>query len=446
MAFDQTLTIDVPDKLVPVFLGPARVRGAFGGRGSGKTRSFAKMAAVQGARFAQAGREGIILCAREYMNSLDDSSMAEVKAAISSDAWLTSVYDVGEKYIRTRCGRVHFSFIGLRHNLDSIKSKAMILLCWVDEAEPVSETAWSKLFPTVREDGSEIWVTWNPERKGSDTDKRFRRRTDDDMKVVEINWRDNPWFPDVLEGERKRDERDRPEQYEHVWGGDYVQVSVGAYYAKQLLAAKNEGRIRRLARDPLMSIRTWHDIGGAGAKADLYSIVVGQTIDDEIRVLDHYSSRGQSLGHHVEWMRKRGYEGCEVILPHDGTNANNVTGKRYEDHWRDARFSVKVVPNQGMGAASQRIEASRRWFPRIWFNNGPGVDASGAEIEDCTETLRYSLGRYAPKIGESGNDLGPDHNEYSHDADAFGLMNVDYRGPDRRGADKPLQPRIGTMA
>src|SRR6266404_7778841 len=101
-------------------------RGAHGGRGSGKTRTFAKMAAVRGMMWAAAGREGIILCGREFMNTLDESSLAEVKAAIASEKWLAAAYDVGQKYIRTRDGRVEFKFTGLRHNLESIKSKARI--------------------------------------------------------------------------------------------------------------------------------------------------------------------------------------------------------------------------------------------------------------------------------------------------------------------------------
>src|SRR6185312_12826020 len=119
-----TLRIHLPPKLVPVFTGEAMYRGAYGGRGSAKTRSFAKMAAVRGLMCAQAKEPGVILCGREFMNSLDESSMAEVKAAIESEPWLQASYDVGEKYIRTRDRRVEFAFIGLRHNLDSIKSKA----------------------------------------------------------------------------------------------------------------------------------------------------------------------------------------------------------------------------------------------------------------------------------------------------------------------------------
>lgn len=426
-------TIEMPDKLVPVFNGSARYRGAFGGRGSAKTRTFAKMAALKGAVAAAGGQDGIILCARAYMNSLDDSSLAEVKAAIASDPWLANAYTMTEKTVTTVDGRVAFKFAGLMRNIESIKSKARILLCWVDEAEEVPEQSWVALIPTVREYGSEIWVTWNPKRRGGPTDKRFRNAQDPDMKIVEMNWRDNPWFPAVLERERQVDLRDRPDQYEHIWEGDYATAATGAYYAEQLLAARHQGRIGRVSPDPMLPILTYHDIGGAGAKADLYVMWVVQRVDREIRVLDHYASQGQTLGYHAQWLRERGWGRAEIILPHDGINANNLTGKRYEDHWRDAGFSARTIPNQGKGAAGMRIEALRRLFPQMWFN------------EATTEQGRLMLGLYAPKYHPTtGDDLGPDHDN-SHDADALGLMAIDYQPP-RVLSDMPLRARFGTMA
>lgn len=183
------------------------------------------MTAVQGLRFGQAGVSGQILCVREYMNSLADSSFQEVKISIQQHPVLSQYYECGRNYIRSKDDRIHYVFAGLRHNLDSIKSKARILLAWADEAEPVSDIAWTKLIPTVREDNSEIWVTWNPEVEGSATDKRFRQEVDDDMKIVEMNWRDNPRFPSVLHDERLRDKRNRPDYYDHIWEGGYLTVS-----------------------------------------------------------------------------------------------------------------------------------------------------------------------------------------------------------------------------
>ncbi|HBC5837250.1 TPA: PBSX family phage terminase large subunit [Proteus mirabilis] len=226
--------IEIPPKLIPVFEGNYRYRCSHGGRGSAKTRTFALMTAIRGYMAAMNGQSGVILCAREYMNSLEESSMEEVKQAIRSVPWLNDFYELGEKYIRTKCRSVNYVFAGLRHNLDSIKSKARILIAWVDEAESVSEIAWTKLTPTVREAGSEIWVTWNPERDGSATDKRFRKNPPDNAVVVEMNYDDNPWFPSVLEEERLSDqERLDSATYAWIWEGAYLENS-----DKQVLANK----------------------------------------------------------------------------------------------------------------------------------------------------------------------------------------------------------------
>src|SRR5690349_11215662 len=97
-----TVRIKLPPKLIPVFTGEADFRGAYGGRGSAKTRSFAKMTAVRAVMWAEAGRSGVIVCGREWMNSLADSSLSEIKAAIASEPWLAARFDVGESYVRTR--------------------------------------------------------------------------------------------------------------------------------------------------------------------------------------------------------------------------------------------------------------------------------------------------------------------------------------------------------
>ncbi|MEY0558866.1 PBSX family phage terminase large subunit [Providencia rettgeri] len=226
--------IEIPPKLIPAFEGNYRYRCSHGGRGSAKTRTFALMTAIRGYIAAMNGQSGVILCAREYMNSLEESSMEEVKQAIRSVPWLNDFYELGEKYIRTKCRSVSYVFAGLRHNLDSIKSKARILIAWVDEAESVSEIAWTKLAPTVREAGSEIWVTWNPERDGSATDKRFRKNPPDNAVVVEMNYDDNPWFPSVLEDERLNDQaRLDTATYAWIWEGAYLENS-----DKQVLANK----------------------------------------------------------------------------------------------------------------------------------------------------------------------------------------------------------------
>jgi phage terminase large subunit len=411
----STVRLEIPPRLIPVFDGEADVRGAYGGRGSAKTRTFAKMTAIRAYMWAQSGREGIILCGRQFMNSLEDSSLEEIKAAIRSEPWLLEQFEIGEKYVRTKDGRVSYSFAGLDRSIDSIKSKARILLAWVDEAETVTEAAWQTLIPTLREEDSELWVTWNPKRKGSATDKRFRAANDPRYKVVEMNWRDNPWFPAILERVRVKDLNERPDSYDHIWEGAYVTVVEGAYYAKSLTKARLERRIGRVAADPLMTLRAFVDIGGTGARADAFSMWIAQFIGKEIRVLDYYEAVGQPLATHLTWMRERGYtpDKCQIWLPHDGDTNDKVFDVSYKSALQSAQYVVTVIPNQGKGAAKARIEAGRRLFPAMWFNaetTQPGLDA---------------LGWYHEKKDEVRNiGLGPEHDWSSHAADAFGAMCV----------------------
>ncbi|MFC0246417.1 phage terminase large subunit [Falsochrobactrum ovis] len=430
-----TAKIELPPKLIPVFSGDADVRASWGGRGSGKTRSFAKMAAVRGYQFGMQGISGIILSARQFMNSLADSSLEEIKRAIEDEPFLLAYYEIGEKYIKSKDGRISFAFAGLDRNIASIKSKGRLLLCWVDEAEPVTDEAWRTLIPTLREEGedwnAELWVTWNPLRKDAPVEKRFRFSDNPRIKGAELNWRDNPKFPAKLERDRLSDLAERPDQYPHVWEGEYATVIDGAYFASHLTDARNEGRIGRVAADPLLSLRAFIDIGGTGARADAFVIWIAQFIGKEIRVVDHYEVQGQPADAHVTWLRGKKYtpDKCSIWLPHDGQTQDRIHDASYEGFFRQAGYSVTVIPNQGRGAAMARIEAARRLFPSIWFN------------EETTSAGLDALGWYHEKKDEQrGIGLGPDHDWSSHSADAFGLMCIAYEEP-RKDIHKPRHVR-----
>lgn len=415
----SVVQVALPAKLKPLFIGPADVRGSYGGRGSAKTRSFAKMAAVRGYMFGTEGISGIILCARQYMNSLDDSSLEEVKRAIEEEPFLAEYYEVGEKFIRSRDGRIDFAFAGLDRSINSIKSKGRILLCWVDEAEPVTDDAWQILEPTLREEGTdwnaELWVTWNPKRKNAACETRFRHAKDPLIRIVEMNWRDNPKFPELLERKRVRCLNDQPDQYEHVWEGQYVSVIAGAYYAKSLTAAKTAGRIGRVAADPLLTYKAFVDIGGTGSRADAFVIWIMQFVGREIRALNYYEAVGQPLATHLAWLRDNGYtpKNTTIWLPHDGEQNDKVHSVSYQSALTGAEFKVVVVPNQGKGAAKQRVEAGNKHFASFWFNQETcqgGIDA---------------LGWYHEKRDAERNiGLGPEHDWSSHGADAFGLAAI----------------------
>lgn len=412
-----TAQIQIPDKLIPVFSGNADVRGSYGGRGSGKTRSFAKMSAIKAYKWSKEGVEGIILCGRQFMNSLDESSMQEIKAAIKSEPFLEQHFDIGEKYIRTKDRRIEYKFTGLDRNLHSVKSKSKILLCWVDEAEPVSDAAWTVLIPTIREEQSELWVTWNPERKGSSTDKRFRQTKDPRYKVAELNFRDNNKFPEKLERDRLRDQENNPDQYDHIWEGDYKTVVEGAYFAKHLTKAKAENRITVVPIDPLMTIRIFVDIGGTGAKADAFTMWAAQFVGQQIKWVNYYEAVGQPLDTHLAWLRENNYgpDRAQIWLPHDGSTHDKVFDVSYESALTQAGYEVTVVPNQGKGAAMARIEEARRLFPSMWFDE-----------EKCKAGIE-AIGWYHEKKDDIRNiGLGPNHDWSSHGADSFGLGCIVY--------------------
>ena len=335
--------IELPPKLIPVFQGTARLRAAWGGRGSGKTRSFSLMSAVEGYRYGNAGISGQILCGREHLNSLEESSLEEVKAAIRSVDWLDDYYEIGERYIRSKDGRIKYVFAGLRHNLDSIKSKAKLLLAWIDEAEGVSEEAWRKLMPTVREEGSEVWVTWNPESKDSATHKRLRLEAPDNSRIVKVNWSDNPWFPKVLEQERQEDLKRRPDTYGHVWEGDFLEYPEGSFFLREINKAKDEGRICKIpvvASHPCM---TFWDIGSSDGCAVW---VVQQIGNLEYRCIHFYEAWNEPYSHAVKWLQSLDLVFESHFLPHDA------------DHKRQGELknkSPKDMLKQLMPGGSWRI-------------------------------------------------------------------------------------------
>ena len=329
----STVQIQIPPKLIPVFSGNRRIRGAYGGRGSGKTFTFAKMAAIRGYMAAQSGQSGVILCAREWMNSLKDSSMAEVKGAIESEPWLADYYDIGQEYIRTKNRAVEFIFTGLNRNLDSLKSKARILIAWVDEAEGVSETAWDKLEPTVRAEDSEIWVTWNPEKDGSATDNRFRKHADKlegNALVVEVNYHDNPWFPAPLDALRRRQmETHDPATYAWIWEGAYRQNSdaqvfngkyrIEAFEAEPGWDGPYYGVDFGFAQDPTTGVKCW--IADDRLMIEYDAAKVGLELDDTARYLsakvpgieNHVSRADSARPESISYLRRHGLPRMEGV-------------------------------------------------------------------------------------------------------------------------------------
>jgi phage terminase large subunit len=216
----QTLRIETPRVFVPL-LKPARYKGAYGGRGSGKSHFFAEML-VETALMTPGLRA---VCIREVQRSLEQSVKRLVEDKIEA-LGLGSLFEIQKYEIKTP-GDGLIIFQGMQnHTSDSIKSLEGYNIAWIEEAQSLSQRSLDLLRPTIRAEGSEIWAGWNPS-KGTDPIDAFFRGDEapPDSIVVRANWQDNPWFPEVLRAEKDWDQRRDADKYAHIWLGEYQRNS-----------------------------------------------------------------------------------------------------------------------------------------------------------------------------------------------------------------------------
>lgn len=193
---------------------PARYKVYYGGRGSAKSWTVARVLAVRCAY-----NKTKVLCAREIQKSIGDSVHTLLREQIES-LGLSNLYEITKNSIRGIYSGSEIIYEGLRHNVKEIKSKEGIDICWVEEAQGVSEESWGILIPTIRKESSEIWVTFNPDSPDDPTYKRFIVSPPPNSVIRKVNWNDNPWFPKVLKAEMEYDRRIDFEKYRHVWEGE----------------------------------------------------------------------------------------------------------------------------------------------------------------------------------------------------------------------------------
>jgi len=214
----SVLRIETPEWALPL-LEPKRYKGAYGGRGSGKSHAFAEMM-IEAHIMDQSSRS---VCVREVQKSLAQSvkRLLELKIEqMNAGAY----FEVQEAVIKSKRGDGLILFQGMQnHTADSIKSLEGYDRAWCEEAQSLSQRSLDLLRPTIRKPGSELWFTWNPSQATDPVDVLLRGSTPPpDAAIVEVNFSDNPWFPEVLRAEMEYDRARDPEKYQHVWRGAYL--------------------------------------------------------------------------------------------------------------------------------------------------------------------------------------------------------------------------------
>lgn len=393
------LRVEIPQAFLPLFT-PKRYKILYGGRGSGKSWSAARALVT-----LAAAKPIRVLCARETQRSIQESVHRLLKDQIDS-LGLTDRFEVQETRILGKNGS-DFSFAGIRQQgIANLKSFEGVDICWVEEAQVVSKRSWDVLIPTIRKPGSEIWVTFNPELDTDETYERFVLNPPTEAWVCKANWDSNPWFPQVLNGERKELKERDPIAYKTVWEGECRPAVDGAIYGREIIALNESNRVRDVPYDPSLKVHTFWDLGWN----DDTSIILVQKLASEVRVIDHIRGSHQTLADYVAQLQARGYLYGTDYLPHDGSSKSVTTGKSAREILEGLGRSVQIVPRLDI---EQGIQAAKMMFPRCYFDR------------DKTGALLQSLKKYRRQMNQTTGSFGaPLHDDASHDADAFRYLAV----------------------
>ncbi len=404
---------EFPLKLQCLFK-PSRYKVLYGGRGGAKSWGVARALLIKG---AQAPIR--VLCAREFQTSIKDSVHKLLCDQIEA-LGLLGFYEITQASIRAKNG-TEFSFVGLKNNVANVKSYEGVDVCWVEEAQTTSRMSWNVLIPTIRKEGSEIWITFNPELETDETYQRFVLNPPENCIVQKVNWSDNPWFPDTLKLEKDALKHRDPQAYNVVWEGLCRQTVDGAIFAKEMQMAELDGRITKVNYDPTKPVHAIFDLGWSDATAIWFLQFIGM----ETRLIRYIEGNQQTMSDYLAKMQTFGYMYDTLWLPHDAENKTlAANGRSIEEIVRAAGYKTKIIPKTPI---LDSINAARTIFINCWFDR-----------ENCHEGLQC-LRHYRYDVDPDTKQFSrtPLHDNYSHGADAFRYIGLMVNEPRERRRPRP---------
>lgn len=314
MSDSLSLRMKLNKKIAKLIRSNKRYRVAYGGRGSGKSYGVAQYLVQKGLT-----ENTRILCAKETQNSLADSALAIMKRVIS-DYDLIAFFKPTKQGLYCPLSGTEYVFRGLQHP-ERIKSLEGIKYAWVEEATKVTSEAWEVLIPTIRDDGSEIWITFNPDREDDPVYQMFVSKGREDAEVVKVNYDDNVWFTEALEIEKEWSRQNDFERFQHVWLGECrsfseAQVFHGKWRTAQFEPPKDAvfyfGADWGFSQDPTVLVRCFivgdvlhidHEAYGVGVDIDDTPALFGSIPDAEKYPITADSARPET----ISYMQQHGY-------------------------------------------------------------------------------------------------------------------------------------------
>lgn len=403
---------------------PRRYKVMYGGRGSAKSWTVARKLLIRGTE-----QKLLILCTRELQKSIKQSVHRLLKNQITA-LGLENFYICTDTLIKGING-TEIIFMGIRHNTDEIKSTEGVDICWIEEAHKLTETSWDIIDPTIRKDGSEIWITYNTRFKHDYIHSIFAvKRIMPDAWVAKINYDQNPYFPDRLRLQMETMKEIDYEKYLNIWEGEIKQLAEGAIFGKQITEVKRKNRLLYIPIQKNIPIDTFWDLG----KSDYTAVWFLQRVGMQYQFIDYFQGRLEEVDYYVRFIKSTGYLYGTHYMPHDSRHKRLGMVRTIEEQFKDGGVSpirvVERVPDKIQG-----IQATREVFPNCFFHkgqdDGPDHKAEGycdwvKDLEMTTRTRRCEKGfealsnyRYKYNDEDDVYQSTPHHDWASNGADAF---------------------------